>query len=275
MSSGKVAPNTVGSLEEQGHKRRRRRRPRTPVLCTCRQDLELELGPRKCIKHPARSTSTARFGALATAAGFAAAGPGSALMGWWPSADRRRRRAGRCTCRAVSDPGAALRECTVAVDVGQECGVGSRGEILPIPGNRADFCHVGANRRKSCRSGAVLRPLFSPSRPGEPPCLGIPHPGQPGQHRGWVCGRSRPHWSSDMSTEATPVLTHGLLRASPEGEPYVGWCVWCGEEGLPEEAETWPCQAKGMRCGNCERVIPRLSNFCGYCGHPTGAKQES
>ena len=171
MSSGKVAPNKVDSLEEQGHKRRRLRRPRPPVLCTWRQDLELELGPRKCIERLARSMSAGLFDALATADGPAAGGPGSALVAWWPSVDHRRRLAGGCTCQAVSDLGAALRECTVAVDVGQEGGVGSRGEIPHFPGKRDDFCHFGANRRKSCRSGAVLRPFIPPSRPGGHPAL--------------------------------------------------------------------------------------------------------
>ena len=171
MSCGKVAPKKVGSLEGQGHKRRRLRRPRPPVLCTWRQYLELEPGPRKCIKHPAWSSSAEWFGALATAAGSAAAGPGRVLVGWLPSVDRRRRRAGGCTCRTVSDPAAALRECTVAADAGHEGGVGSRGEIPHFPGKRDDFCHFGANRRKSCRSGAVLRPFIPPSRPGGHPAL--------------------------------------------------------------------------------------------------------
>lgn len=38
-----------------------------------------------------------------------------------------------------------------------------------------------------------------------------------------------------------PTRTHGLERTSPKGEPFLGRCVYCGQEGLTMRAAQEPC----------------------------------
>ena len=81
---------------------------------------------------PVRTATTAPFDVLATGAGLAAVGPESAFHGAQTPQDHRQL---------------------------------SRGEIPPSPRNQANSGPFSRKRRKSRRPGAVLRPLFSPSRP--------------------------------------------------------------------------------------------------------------
>lgn len=36
-------------------------------------------------------------------------------------------------------------------------------------------------------------------------------------------------------------MTHGLARTSPKGGPFLGRCVYCGQENLPAKAALEPC----------------------------------
>ncbi len=37
-------------------------------------------------------------------------------------------------------------------------------------------------------------------------------------------------------------MTHGLERTSPKGGPFVGRCIYCGQEGLLMRAALEPCE---------------------------------
>jgi hypothetical protein len=36
-------------------------------------------------------------------------------------------------------------------------------------------------------------------------------------------------------------MTHGLERTSPKGGPFLGRCIYCGQENLPMKAALQPC----------------------------------